>query len=101
LDYLFPSNIPYGIAVDFQVQALIGYVHRYPIINSEIFNGTESDWSNTQTITIPETSSSTSPNPTPTPNVPEFSSLTILLLLSIMLATAGLLVYHKKHKHQN
>ena len=37
--------------------------------------------------------------PTPTPTVPEFSSWTILLLLSIILSTVGLLVYHKKHKH--
>ena len=98
LDYLFPSNIPYGTAVDFQVQALIGYVHRYPIINSETFNGTESDWSNTQTITIPETSTSTSPNPTPTPTIPEFPLWIIPILLTMMVALAGLLVYHKKQK---
>jgi parallel beta-helix repeat protein len=36
--------------------------------------------------------------PTPTPTVPEFSSWTILLLLSIILTTSGLLVYDKKHK---
>jgi hypothetical protein len=34
----------------------------------------------------------------PTPTVPEFSSWTIPLLLTIMVALAGLLVYHKKHK---
>ena len=38
-------------------------------------------------------------NPTPTPTVPEFSSWTIPLLLTITLSLAGLLVYHKKHKH--
>jgi N-acetylneuraminic acid mutarotase len=44
------------------------------------------------------------PDPTPTatpsrtPSVPEFPSLTIPLLLILMLATAGLLVYNKKHK---
>ena len=95
LNYLFPSNIPYGTAVDFQVQALIGYVHRYPIINSETFNGTESDWSSIQTLTIPASSISQSP----TPPVPEVPLWTIPLSLTIMLATAGLLVYHKKHKH--
>jgi hypothetical protein len=107
LESLFPSNIPYGTAIDFQVQALIGYVHRYPIINSDTFNGTESDWSNTQTIKLGETSF-TSPNPTPsqtnsmaspTPTVPELQTWTAPLLFGIMLATAGLLVYHKKHKH--
>jgi hypothetical protein len=99
LNYLFPSNIPYETAVDFQVQTLIGYVHRYPIINSDTFNGTESDWSSIQTLTIPDNSASASPNPTPTPAVPELQTWTAPLLLSIMLATAGLLVYHKKHKH--
>jgi parallel beta-helix repeat protein len=36
--------------------------------------------------------------PIPTPTVPEFQLWTIPLLLIIMVA-AGLLVYHKKHKH--
>jgi hypothetical protein len=39
-----------------------------------------------------------SPNPTQTPTVPESQTWTIPLLLSIMVV-AGLLVYHKKHKH--
>ena len=34
----------------------------------------------------------------PSSAVPEFPSVTILVSLSIMVATAGLLVYHKKHK---
>jgi N-acetylneuraminic acid mutarotase len=38
------------------------------------------------------------PTTSPTPNVPELQTWTIPLLLSLMLATAGLLVYHKKHK---
>jgi hypothetical protein len=54
----------------------------------------ESDWSNTQTISIGETSAS----PTPTATVPEFSSLAIQLSLITMAAVAGLLVYFKKHK---
>ena len=53
-------------------------------------------------ITIPETSTTTSPtpNPTPTPTVPEFSSWTIHLLLSLMVAAAGLLVYFKKYNRK-
>jgi parallel beta-helix repeat protein len=35
--------------------------------------------------------------PNPSPTVPEFHSLTISLLLSLMVTVAGLLVYHKKH----
>jgi hypothetical protein len=38
--------------------------------------------------------------PTPTPTVPEFSSWTIPLLLMIILATAGLLVSHKRRAKQ-
>ena len=59
--------------------------------------------------TRPGTQSTVAPSPppptatpttTPPPNVPEFISLTIpLLLLIIMLTTAGLLVHHKSHKH--
>ena len=62
-------------------------------------------------ITIPTTTSSPTPSttatpiPTPSttqtssPSIPEFSLWTIPLILTIMLAAAGLLVYHKKHKH--
>ncbi len=59
LEELFPMGIPDG-KVDFQVQALIGYVHRYPVINSWTLNGTQSDWSSTQTMTMPESSLSNS-----------------------------------------
>jgi hypothetical protein len=45
-------------------------------------------------------SASQTSSPTPSPSITEFPSLTILLLLTIMLATAGLLVYHKKIQTQ-
>jgi len=93
LDPLFPLGIPYGSQIDFQVQALIGYVHRYPILNSWTFNGTESDWSPTQTLTIP--ASSVSPSPTPT--VPELSWLTILpLSVSFLFVAVMFNVKHRK-----
>ena len=50
----------------------------------------------------PTPPTSASPNPTPTlsrtatPSVPEFPSWTILLSLTVLVATAGLLVYHKR-----
>jgi hypothetical protein len=103
------GTFPAGGQVDFQVEAMWGYVHRGYNPNAPdqlsmfpwVFDGETSGWSNTQTITIPvsSTSVSPSPNPTPTPTVPEFPSWTIPLLLTIMVASAGLLVYHKKHKH--
>jgi hypothetical protein len=107
-----------GNPVDIQVEACTGYVNRtgnppYTPL-SQTFIGETSGWSNTQTITASNAITSPAPtpaptlnsptptptqNPTPTPTVPEFSSCTIPLLFIIMLATAGLLVYHKKHKH--
>jgi len=60
-EFPFWDNIKEGGKVDFQVQALIGSVHR--VINTSatnimniapwIFEGQTSDWSSTQTITIP------------------------------------------------
>ncbi len=92
--------------VDYQVETFIGLnVYHPPTGGTPIGSGwyftiqQESGWSDTQTLTIPDNSASASPNPTPTPTVPEFPLWTIPLLFSIMVASAGLLVYHKKHKH--
>jgi hypothetical protein len=85
----FPNNTQ----IDIQVQAINGYIHRIPgpaFSPWEIF-GETSDWSN-QTLTTPTVTLNTV---SPTPVTPEFSSWTILLILSIMVATAGLLVYFK------
>ena len=99
-----------GGEVDFRVQAIFGYYHNewvsmggpdHPLLGGEVpmFTGESSDWSHTQTITIPETSASTSPTPnlTPTPSVPEFSWLAILPLFISLLSVAILLkLKHKK-----
>jgi hypothetical protein len=95
-------TVPFGGEEDFRVQAMMGYFHKMAIpLSGWFFEGETSGWSNTQTITILETSISTSPtqNPTPTPAVPEFPLWTIPLLLTIMGASSGLLVFRKKHKH--
>jgi hypothetical protein len=112
------NSVINGAKLDFQVQAAIGFYVKEPYYphgqsyppssegTVQVFSGYFSDWSNTQMISIGEISVSTSPNPTatstptpmPTTTVPEFSSWTIPLLLTIMLALAGLLDYHKKHK---
>lgn len=103
--------IPTGGQEDFQVEANIGYqytIYRGLVSLGETFASyADSGWSNTQTITTPTNSVSTNPSPTvpessptltSTPTVPEFPALTIPFL-TIMMATAGLLVYSKKHKH--
>ncbi len=122
--YFLPLSIISEGQIDVQVQALYGnfdavpYGHLVPLpapTYDFYFKGEAGEWSNTQTITIDETSASTSPNPTRTltpnptptltqnptsiPSVPEFHQWTIPLLLTITLALVGLLVYHKKHKH--
>jgi hypothetical protein len=86
--------------VDFQVQAFIGSIHRdaSTFWAPWVFDGESSGWSNTQTITIPETSASASPNPTPTPTVPEFSWYIILPLLASILAVALFLKHRQVNK---
>jgi hypothetical protein len=71
------ENLTAGDKIDFQVQAMNGSIQRVSNPNATnqlemypyVFTGETSDWSNTQTITIPEgsTSTSTSPNPTLSP----------------------------------
>ena len=65
-------QFPVGSKVDFQVQAMIGYLH--PVYDTENFTGEISDWSQTQTVTIGQSST-----------VPEFPTLTILPLFSVIL----------------
>jgi hypothetical protein len=115
----FLDKIPIDAQLDFQVQALVGHNSTIWFNISALFDGvgtyvpavaydTESNWSPTQTLTIGENSASASSTPTSipsltptsTPTVPEFSAWTIQLLLTIILALAGLLVYHKKHKQR-
>jgi hypothetical protein len=103
----FLNAIPSGAQLDFQIQALVGHNSTYWYIQHPftptvggysapaVAYDSASGWSNTQTITIGETASIL---PTPTPTVPEFPLWTIPLILGMMLASAGLLVYHKKTK---
>lgn len=75
-------TIPFGGKEDIQVQALIGSIGRdgsQPMV-PYVFYGTESDWSPTQTITVPASTDAL----TPSPSVPELSWLVIVpLLLSV------------------
>jgi hypothetical protein len=64
-------HYPSGAQVDFRVRAILGYAYTYnlqghiiPITQTDFIYET-SNWSNAQTITIPETSTP-SPSPTPT-----------------------------------
>jgi hypothetical protein len=97
IENLFP-----GDKVDFQVQAMIGSIHRVynPNHTSQldmypyVFTGETSDWSNTQTITIPATSISVSPSPTPT--IPEFPLLAIIALFTAITLTSAFMLTLRK-----
>jgi hypothetical protein len=64
------EKVPFGGQEDFQVHAMIGGFYKMGIpLSGWVFQGESSGWSNTQTITIPETPSSTpSPSPSLTPS---------------------------------
>jgi hypothetical protein len=97
-----PANsYPANGTLDFRIKAWLGYY--YPGISNGLASvpawflyPSPSDWSSTQSITIPENNNSpTSQNPTPTPSVPELSWLVILpLLLSVF--SVAVIVRHRK-----
>ena len=91
-------DLPPGSQIEFQVEAMIGYIHRdVKPLAPYLFTGEESGWSNTQTITIPATPTILSLTPTPTPTVPEFSLLVILPLFISLLSVAGAIkLRHRK-----
>jgi hypothetical protein len=84
---LVSQNIPSSGKLDIQVQALIGYpivthtsdhIDLYNTWATFSFNGVASNWSDIQTISIPDgsVSISASLNPTPTSILPEFPDRT-------------------------
>jgi hypothetical protein len=83
------NNLPSGGQLDFQVEALIGYIGRTIGFASWYFTGQESGWSNTQTVTVPASSVSPNPTsiitPTSTPTVPEFPTCIILPLFAVII----------------
>ena len=105
-------KLPAGGQVDFQVEAMIGYVHReisIPVPGTGwVFTGETSGWSETRTITIP--TSTTSPTDSPTPNQTptptpdqelQQEPFPIALLItasgaSLAIVSISLLVYFKK-----
>jgi hypothetical protein len=91
------ATFPPDAQVDFQVEAMIGYVHRDPSLLGWIFTGETSGWSNTQTLTISESQTPTPspPNsPTPSPKSPQTEIVTIaavVIIASVFSAALGLL----------
>jgi hypothetical protein len=120
LKYKDSGNLPREGLIDFRVQALIGHpvVHHtsdhldlYNMWASFSFNGTASDWSNTQTInlsdgTVTQSPSSSSPNTTPdqttespTPTQTEFTiAMGAAGVAAVIVAGVSLLFYFKKRR---
>ncbi len=112
-------TVPEGGQADIRIQAMAGnaYTSRVIPFDSWHFNGTESEWSNVQTITFneadattvivkpseqtptPTLTATTSPTPTPTPTVPEFPTLIILPLFAV--ATLLSFVFIRKRIAKN
>ena len=98
IENLFP-----GDRVDFQVQAMIGDIHRVynPNHTSQldmypyVFTGEVSDWSGTQTINLSDGKVTSFSSPSPSPTVPELPWLALLILWLIVLLAA--LVLKRKH----
>jgi len=91
-------NLESGATIEFQIQACDGDPQFYAELGiGEGYSivGEVSNWSSTQTITIP--ASSTSTNPTTTPTIPEFPLIAVPLLLS-MLSVAIILRLKSKNK---
>jgi hypothetical protein len=65
----FSLTFPAGVQVDFQVEAMIGYVHRdiSQAFAPWVFTGEKSGWSNTQTLALSTASSPPTPSPETTP----------------------------------
>jgi hypothetical protein len=93
-EFISSDPVAYDGKVDFQVEAMIGYVSSLSMttpFNTEHFVGEISDWSSTQSITIPSSPQSSSPTPT----VPELSWLAILPLVVATLFIAAKLGHRK------
>ena len=91
------ENLTAGDRIDFQVQAMIGSIHRVfnPNFTNQldiypyVFTGETCDWSNIRTITIPSSELS------PTPSVPELPYIAIAVALVFGFTTAVALVFKK------
>ena len=91
-------NFTSGEKVDFQVMALIGYYIKFSDGMTYfgerihyIFCGENSEWSNTQTVTIGD-----SVSPSPSPTEPEFPISAVLCLLVVMPLIAIVLLRTKR-----
>jgi hypothetical protein len=117
--YGFSRTFPDGAKVDYQVEAMIGYVHRDASIPFApwVFTGEKSGWSETLTLTVPistqfptitlsptttpEPTPPISPTPTPNENSRTLQSEAIVgafIAVAVIVAGLGLLIYLIKRR---
>lgn len=89
-------TMPQDAQIDFQVKAYIGYIQYVVLAGAAglAFKGEESNWSNTQTITLTQTPTT----PTATPTTPELSWLAIVPMLLSLLTVAWVVKHRKSTK---
>ncbi len=88
-------TMPQDAQIDFQVKARIGYVkYVQEGIAGLAFKGEESDWSNTQTITLAQNPTS----PSASPAIPELTWLAIVPMLLSLLSVAWVVKNRKIFK---
>jgi hypothetical protein len=105
--YLVMGNISVGGQVEFQVQALVGYMYADDYMlagHVYVFRGVTSDWSNSRIVTYGQAPNPTSTpsnftyastNPSPTPIIPELSLLVVVPLIVGMFFIAVVLRHRK------
>lgn len=103
--WLNNGPLPVGTThIDVQVEAFIGYVHKANggYLAGWVFTGDTSDWSNTQTITVPANTPQLTPTPTLT-SVDNALNSSLLLIALVVIAfllaiIIFLLFYMRKRK---
>jgi hypothetical protein len=111
------NDAPTGVQLEFQAQALIGYMEPTDFMMAGhvyVFTGESSDWSSTQTITIgesqtptPSPATTSTPEQTPPPSPTNYTGVhlteqEVIIIVAIAVAgigaSLGLLFYFKKRK---
>jgi hypothetical protein len=85
------NGLPANSQIDFQVEAMMGYLSRTTEFASWHFTGEESDWSNTQTITIGTNAPLPSQNPDQS-NTQITSQTELQAIIALLIAIIALLI---------
>ena len=104
----FSKTFQDGAQVDYQVEAMVGYIHRDASIAFApwVFTGEESGWSETLTLTVPISTQlpiitptpTTTPEPTPNETLQSETIVGVAIAVAVIGAGLGLLIYLIKRK---